>query len=363
MKTVGVYRVNLPDVEINRWEYRNELSLQHESHSLISVRYPHTLNSAPGGYLHDFRVDRYPPRPLPEVARDANINADVATAVDRHLSGCNSWFAEQPGGSPIAPHSLVGQIQTATPSFSFEGRTPMVAFGKDVTREEFDGVHVERGYRDWLAGLGPQATKRALLHQYGVDVSVATTEERRRLLPPFSDLYLAPVHTWEIGLFLSVHRWPVVLWVESAEVTWALLEDALAKIKFQTSRTRFLNNEVHDPSGSCVVKKNFAKMHENAGAAFLTNLGDGHYAVVLVNYDRGMVKYDPELAQDRWELQQAVDAAHQARTVAYFEFIAVHRILASRQQVERMHDRGAVPPTSDATCSHFGGALPSARSS
>lgn len=346
---VEVYKLNLPDVKITPYEYRSQRRLQLEEHSVISVRYPHNLNSAPGGFRHEYRVDRYDPRPWPEFQRDASADAQLRTDVKTHLTGFFSWFANQPNGRRISPHSLAAQIDAASPTFTLRGRSPMVAIGKDVTHEEFDGEHGELGYRERLAGPGPWATNMALLHQHGVDGLVSSTEDRRRLLPPFTDLYLAPRHWWEIALifllrFLAVHRWPVVIWVESAEVCWAFSQEALGKVKLD-DRGRFLDNAVHDPSGSCDVEKQNVVMSQWVGHAFITSLGDGRHAVVLANYDRGCIKYDAELAQDRWELQLAADAAHQARVGAYIAHIDTHGYPSDRAAISRMWDLGeeAIP--------------------
>lgn len=67
---VDVYRVCLPDVHINPYEYRAARVWQLEEHTLIAMRYPLNLNSAPGGFSHEYRLDMYDPCPLPNITRE-----------------------------------------------------------------------------------------------------------------------------------------------------------------------------------------------------------------------------------------------------------------------------------------------------
>lgn len=345
---LDIYKVCLPDVETSVYEYRAQMYLQREEHSIISVRYPLNLNSAPGGFLHDYEPNRYPPRPWPAVIRDHEHN-DIRIAVAKHLRGFASWLMAS-RGSTMAAGSIDHQIEAASPSFTIGGRTPIVAVGKDTPREEFEGRHSELGYRQRLAGPGPQATNGALLHMHAVDPATATTETRMRILPPFTDLYLELEHIWVEGLgflrrFLAVHRWPAIIWVESGEVAHAFAHKALAKLEIAGDPRSFFSLAAHDPTGTCGVKKAAVEMVDYVGHALIADLGEGHRALVLVNYDRGNLKYDAELAQDKWELQLAVDAAHQARVCAYLTYIATHGYPTDLQTFQRMHSEGeaAVP--------------------
>lgn len=346
---VEVFEVELPGIDIDRFEYRSRFDLQREEHCLISARYPHCLNSAPGGFAHDYRADRYTPRPWPALgSHRAEPEAVMKNKVERHFRGFAKWFKGRTG-EDMATTSLVGIIEVGSPRFVIQGRSPVVMIGKDITAEEFRGANEDLGYRQPLAGPGPQATRTALLHQHGVDARTETDAGRLDLLPPFCDLYLEPRHWWEVGLifllrFLALHGWPVIVWVESAEVTWAFEQNALARIDFEGDAERFFDADAHDPTGSCEVAKGTVLMSKYAGVAFISSVA-GRESIVLANYDRGVLKYDPELAQDRWTLQLAADAAHQARVSAYLQHILVHGYPADRASVQRLYDAGeaAVP--------------------
>lgn len=54
VKNVKVFRMNLPPVPIDMYEYRAARYLQLEERSLIALRYPLGLNSVPGGLRHEY---------------------------------------------------------------------------------------------------------------------------------------------------------------------------------------------------------------------------------------------------------------------------------------------------------------------
>lgn len=170
------------------------------------------------------------------------------------------------------------------------------------------------------------------------------------VLPPVTDLYLWLHHWWVIAIillrrFLLLHGWPVVVWIESAEVAWAFVNNALARTILEGDTERFYRAEAHDPKGTCEVEKGAVPMAQYASSAFITDLGDGHRAIVLANLHRGSIKYDPELAQDRWLLQLAADAAHQARTGAYLKSLLAHVYPQDRAGMQQLYELGeaAVP--------------------
>ncbi|EKD00995.1 hypothetical protein A1Q2_04682 [Trichosporon asahii var. asahii CBS 8904] len=81
------------------------------------------------------------------------------------------------------------------------------------------------------------------------------------------------------------------------------------------------------------------------GKATIADLGDGRYAIVLLNMHRGAIKHDPLLAQDRSELQLTADAANQRRMGAYMSYILANGCSNDRSFMERMYEVGedAVP--------------------
>lgn len=130
VKTVRVYRVNLPSVPISVFEYRGERNWQLEEHSLIAARFPLCLNSAPGGFLHEHRVDLYGPCPLLLFPRTP-VPSTMADGVKRHLEGMYEAYRNQPGSQArIDCHALQQQVDAATPRFTLSGRVPIVAFGQ-----------------------------------------------------------------------------------------------------------------------------------------------------------------------------------------------------------------------------------------
>lgn len=100
--------------------------------------------------------------------------------------------------------------------------------------------------------------------------------------------------------YLFILGWPVVIWVESAEVVAMFKENALKEVAEHDNSASFYAADVHRPAAAAGPdKKHTVTMSEYAGVAFISDLGDSTHAIVLVNYDRGNVKYDPEFAQDR----------------------------------------------------------------
>lgn len=49
VREVHVFKVNLAEVAVDAFEFRDRLDLQREEHALVSLRFPHNLNSSPGG--------------------------------------------------------------------------------------------------------------------------------------------------------------------------------------------------------------------------------------------------------------------------------------------------------------------------
>lgn len=158
VQKVNVYRICLPAVAINPYEFRATRQYQLEEHALISLRYPINLNSAPGGFAHDDRLDFYDPCLLPQHPRQP-VPDTLVEAVRRHFAGMYDCYAGQPE-SPgrIHPDTLDSQVRAATPVFTLKGRVPMVALSKDITEEAFNAEHAELSYRERLTGPGPQAT-------------------------------------------------------------------------------------------------------------------------------------------------------------------------------------------------------------
>lgn len=189
VESVKVYRINLGQVVVNPYEYRANRELQNEEHTLISMRFPLCLNSAPGGFNHEFSVDRFPAKPLPRLTRDP-VPPAMIQALQRHFRGMYSIFAEKTRGRGIDPAALDAQIEMATPRFTVQGQVPIVAVTKDITQEAFEHRHAELSYRERLAGPGPHLANAALLHQHGIaDPYGATTEEKMEVLPPIADLF------------------------------------------------------------------------------------------------------------------------------------------------------------------------------
>lgn len=187
--SVKVYRVNLGQVFVDPYEYRANRQLQNEEHILISMRFPLCLNRAPGGFNHEFSVDRFAPKPLPPVPHHP-VPPIMIQTLHRHFRGMYSIFAEQTRGRGIDPAALDAQIEMATPRFTVQGQVPIVAVTKDITQEAFEHRHAELSYRERLAGPGPHLANAALLHQHGIaDPYGATTEEKMEVLPPIADLF------------------------------------------------------------------------------------------------------------------------------------------------------------------------------
>lgn len=160
VEQVDVYKVNLPVVKINCFEYRAARPLQLEGHSIISARYPMSLNSAPGGFAHDFRVDYYDSQPTPDFVREP-VPAEMADTVRCHVEGMHRAYGDQPGHrSAIAAAALAHSVDAATPRHLLLGRVPVAAIAKDVTLEAFRGEHPDLGYRQRPRRPGPTGVER-----------------------------------------------------------------------------------------------------------------------------------------------------------------------------------------------------------
>lgn len=290
----------------------------------------------------------YEPRPWPEIKKEP-VDDELKVAVRQHLTGMPSFYSRQPGTTEMAPEALEQQVDAATPLFLLRSRTPVVTVAKDVTEEEFVHAHEELGYRGQLAGPGPRATSDALVQQHGLDPFEVTTQERLAILPPFTDLFTDLWHWWWVAVvflcrWFCIHRWPIIVWADPAEVAWLFVENVMESIVLDGPAEDFFKLRSDEPPGD--RSRTGAKVHmaKYAGEAILSNVA-GHWMVVLLNYHRGCIKYDPELAQDRWFLQLAADAAHQARVGAYVGFIGRFGYPGDLESVQAMHAVGesAVP--------------------
>lgn len=190
---VKVYEVNLERIVVDPFEFRGQRSLQIEEHTLIAMRFPLSLNSSPGGFNHDYRVDLYTPSPLPAFPRQ-ETPPSISQDLRRHFERMYMTYAERAGAKGIHPAALAAQIDLAMPRFLLLDRVPIVAISKDITQEAFEHQHDDLNYRQRLAKPGPQATNMALLHQYGVNPFGANTEERLLTLPPTTDLFMFFAH-------------------------------------------------------------------------------------------------------------------------------------------------------------------------
>lgn len=141
--SVDIFRVNIAPVDVDPFDDRGERALQLVENSLIRARYPNNLNSAPGGFSHDFRLDVYPPSPLPNTPNDA-VPTSTVEGIKRHLEGLyQAYSSRRSGGTSINLAALAHQIDAATPRQLVGGRPLLVAIGKDVTHEEFNGAQPE----------------------------------------------------------------------------------------------------------------------------------------------------------------------------------------------------------------------------
>lgn len=138
-----------------------------------------------------------------------------------------------------------------------------------------------------------------------------------------------------------------MIWVESSEVLAMFKEKALKTVSLHDNSGAFYAALEHEPAAPAGMDEEPLKiiMSEHVGCASIEDLGDSKYAIVLANYDRGNIKYDPAFAQDRWRLQVAADAAHQARVGAYFKFMLEFGVPDDFKSVQLMYDLGedAVP--------------------
>lgn len=138
------------------------------------------------------------------------------------------------------------------------------------------------------------------------------------------------------------------MWTEFREVAAAFLDGALATVSTYGDTEAFYLAREHVPAAPTgAVTKKTVDMLEYAGCAVIADLGQGKYTIALLNYHRGVIKYDPELAQDWWRLQLAADAAHQARVNAYLAFMTAKGYPSGLEAMAATHDAGeaAVPPS------------------
>lgn len=139
----------------------------------------------------------------------------------------------------------------------------------------------------------------------------------------------------------------MIVWTESKEVATAFVENALGAV--QPSTDNFHAAEDHEPAAAAgngsAPTRDLGAMSLWVGHAIISDLGDGKFALVLLNYHRGCIKYDPEFAQDRWRLQLAADAAHQARICAYLKHIVENGYPEDLASMSLLHaaGEGAVP--------------------
>lgn len=140
--------------------------------------------------------------------------------------------------------------------------------------------------------------------------------------------------------------WPPVIWTEAAEVAAAFVDDNMSKVAAFDDEPTFYDCETHVPAappGHIAMQS--LEIMALVGKATIADLGDGRYAIVLLNMHRGAIKHDPLLAQDRSELQLTADAAHQRRMGAYLAYILANGYPNDRASFEEMYEAGeaAVP--------------------
>lgn len=180
-----------------------------------------------------------------------------------------------------------------------------------------------------------------------MDPLTASTDDKLDTLPPFTDM----ISELEPALALVVHPLFEALPVPRAlsahplgrvgEVGWVLEDEMLAAAsQFETTEAFDSAAEHVPPAPTGVGPKKVIKMVDFAGHAVICHLGQEKYSIVLFIYDRGVIKYDPLLARDRFSLQIAADAAHQRRLCAYTTYILENGYPTDLESFGQLHDVG-----------------------
>lgn len=139
-----------------------------------------------------------------------------------------------------------------------------------------------------------------------------------------------------------------MVWLESREVITAFVDGRLAEASQFMNAPDFDECLTHVPSAPTGPgPKKTIDMALYAGHAVICNLGHGNFTIALLCYDRGVLKYDPQLAQDREALQQVADAAHQRRLGAYKTHVMAHGYPSNLELFGRLHDAGEAAIPSD----------------
>lgn len=134
-----------------------------------------------------------------------------------------------------------------------------------------------------------------------------------------------------------------MVWLESREVITAFVDGRLAGASQIMNAPDFDECLTHVPSAPTGPgPKKTIDMALCAGHAVICNLGHGNFTIALLCYDRGVLKYDPELAPDREALQQVADAVHQRRLCAYKQYVLQHGHPSDLGSYGKLHDAGEV---------------------
>lgn len=115
--------------------------------------------------------------------------------------------------------------------------------------------------------------------------------------------------------------WPAVIWVESGQFSSAFLDGDLATAACFEQTLQFDDvQEIVPNAPADRAPKKAARMYAYAGHATICDLGRVRLVIVLFNYDRGVLKYDLQPADDafRLTLQPAADAVNQ-RPVGHYQ--------------------------------------------
>lgn len=134
-----------------------------------------------------------------------------------------------------------------------------------------------------------------------------------------------------------------MVWLESREVITAFVDGRLAGASQFMNAPDFDECLTHVPSAPTGPgPKRTIDMALCAGHAVICDLGHGNFTIALLCYDRGVLKYDPELAPDREALQQVADADHQRRLCAYKQYVMQHGHPSDLGSYGKLHDAGEV---------------------
>jgi hypothetical protein len=312
---------------VDSLELRGRSDLQNIERACIAVVYP-SLNAARGGLHHPMLPHILSPSIPNTKILDRTIDPWPYTEIiNQSLNDARSFYATISDEAAIGDAGFAGLLRHAQRGSLYNGVLLAMSLAKDITYEAMFTTRDDMGFSDRLTGPGPKAIDQARLQALGIDIE--TPGDVSVSLGPLIDLWALTIkHRYIWIAILHLIRYihivkPVLIRVFSAKVSSLLVNGCIATA---LSDRNDHNSDTYDafftgqsPGTVEALRVLVADSFEEpiwretqtlewvtaVGTLCIVDIGR-RYALALLSYHGGIIKYDPLLLEPLSTMLQLV---------------------------------------------------------